>query len=38
VVQINVRVPDGLSANPIAAIALTMGAFTTPGGVTVSIQ
>lgn len=38
VVQINVRVPDGLNANPVAPISLRMGSFTTQPGVTVSIQ
>ena len=38
VIQINVRVPDGLSANPATPISLRMGSFTTPAGVTVSIQ
>ena len=38
VVQINVRVPDGLSANSAAPISLSMGSFTTAPGVTISIQ
>ena len=38
VVQINVRVPDGLGANSVAPISLRMGSFTTPAGVTVSVS
>ena len=38
IVQINVRVPEGLSANPAAPIVLRMGSFTTQAGVTVSVQ
>ena len=38
VVQINVRVPDGLSANSAAPISLSMGSFSTAPDVTVSIR
>jgi uncharacterized protein (TIGR03437 family) len=38
VVQINVHVPEELSHNPVAAIALQMGSFTTQSGVTLAIQ
>jgi trimeric autotransporter adhesin len=38
VTQINVRVPDGLPANPATPILLTVGSVTTPPGVTVAIQ
>ncbi|HEX4274644.1 MAG TPA: putative glycoside hydrolase [Bryobacteraceae bacterium] len=38
VTQINVRVPAGAAGNPAAAISLTIGAFTSASGVTVSVQ
>jgi uncharacterized protein (TIGR03437 family) len=38
VIQVNVRVPKGIPANAAAPVSLRVGAFTTPGGVTVSIQ
>jgi uncharacterized protein (TIGR03437 family) len=36
--QINVRVPAGVKPNPAAPISLSVGSFTTPAGVTVSVQ
>ena len=37
-VQINVRIPGGIAANPAAAVSLSVGGVTIPPGVTVSIQ
>ena len=36
--QINVRVPEGLDPNPAALVSLTIGSATTQAGVTVAIQ
>ena len=38
IMQINVRLPDGVGANPAAPVALSIGSFTTPAGVTVAIR
>jgi uncharacterized protein (TIGR03437 family) len=38
VMQINVRVPEGLNANLATPISLSMGSFATAARVTVSIQ
>ena len=38
VTQINVQVPEGLTPNPNAPLLLTVGAVTTPPGVTVSVR
>ncbi|MBZ5577306.1 MAG: hypothetical protein LAP40_12165 [Acidobacteriia bacterium] len=37
-VQVNVRVPEAVAANPSAPISLRMGPFTTQAGVTVAVQ
>jgi uncharacterized protein (TIGR03437 family) len=38
VVQVNIRVPSGLTSSAAAPITLSTGSFTTPAGVTVAIQ
>ena len=37
-IQVNVTVPDTVNPDPVAAISLSMGSFTTQPGVTVSIR